>query len=205
MEFAFQQQTDVMQRRALCFTGHRPEKLPTGKLLSLLIETLHYHIDDVIARGFRCFYVGLADGVDYYAAEYLFSLRRKYPDIRVVGVQPCEDYEEFFLRRGYSFIRLRYMLGSIDKLVILPGTYRDSQSFLRRNRYMVERSRALIAVCGSGRSGSQSTLVYARNQGLACRQIIVDSELPVTEYLGLRPETWPVQETGVLTALTLNA
>ncbi len=204
METAIKQ-PDAVQRRALCFTGHRPEKLPTGRLLTLLVETLHYHIDDIIARGFRCFYVGLADGVDYYAAEYLFSLRRQYPDIRVVGVQPCEDYEEFFLRRGYSFIRLRYMLGSIDKLVVLPGTYRDSQSFLRRNRYMVDRSRALIAVCGAGRSGSQSTLTYAKAQGLACRQIIVDENFRGTEIPGLCPETWPVRESGVLTALTGNA
>ncbi len=192
----FWQVPELGARRALCFTGHRPEKLPTGRILRLLTDTLHYQIDRAVRNGYTCFYTGLADGIDYYAAEYLFTLRRSHPDIRVVGVQPCEDYEEFFLRRQYSTARLAYMLQTVDKTVVLPGTYRDPQVFLRRNRYMVDHSRALIAVCGSGRSGSAQTLSYARRSGLHCWQIVVDAQPDAPACLLRTPETWPVLEYG---------
>lgn len=192
----FWQVPALSARRALCFTGHRPEKLPTGRILRLLTDTLHYYIDKAIAGGYTCFYTGLADGIDYYAAEYLFTQRKVHPEIRIVGVQPCEDYEAFFLRRQYSTARLAYMLHTVDKVIVLPGTYRDPQVFLRRNRYMVDHSRAVIAVCGDGRSGSIQTLSYARRSGLAGWQLMVEQDPDDPVCLLRTPETWPVREFG---------
>lgn len=186
----------VPKSRILCFTGHRPEKLPTGEILQILTETLHYYIDIAISQGYTHFLTGLADGVDYLAAEYLFTLRRKHPDIRVIGVQPCEDYREFFRVRGYSLPRLEFMLREADGLVVLPGSYKSYTVFQKRNYYMVDRAAALIAVCGNGRSGSMQTFNYAARKGLAYCRIYVGQNPDLPAYRTLTPEKWVTQRSG---------
>lgn len=185
---------DVPRERILCFTGHRPERLPTGDKLRALTALLHHYIDLAVQQGYTHFYTGLADGVDYLAAEYLFTLRRTHPEIGIVGVQPCEDYHEFFRLRGYSLPRLEYMLANVDALVTMPGSYHNSRVFLLRNNYMVERSAAVIAVCSDGRSGSMQTFQYAIKQGLAYCRIRLDrnrNKFTVPEL-----QTWEVQRSG---------
>ncbi|MBR3631052.1 MAG: hypothetical protein IKN55_11365, partial [Oscillospiraceae bacterium] len=56
--------------RSLCFTGHRPDKLPKGEALDALLAALKFRISRIVNNsGFDRFYVGLADGIDYYAAR----------------------------------------------------------------------------------------------------------------------------------------
>lgn len=184
----------VPRERVLCFTGHRPEKLPKGQALQMLTDTLHHYIDLAIEKGFTHFMTGLADGVDYLAAEYLFRLRENNPQICVMGVQPCEDYKEFFGTRGYSMPRLEYMLRNVNGLIILPGSYRSRKAFQIRNYYMVDRSAAIIAVCGNGRSGSMQTFRYAQRQGLGYCRILPDAEQ--SPYTAPTPEAWKVERFG---------
>ncbi len=170
----------VPRERALCFTGHRPEKLPQGEALTHLLNMLHLCIEVAVKKGYTHFYTGLADGIDYYAAEHLFRLRETDPAIVVIGVQPCTDYREFFRVRGYSMPRLEYMLANADALVTLPGSYRNSGIFGARNRYMVDHSAAILAVCSKGRSGSMQTYHYAEKQQLArCRICLEQPRQPV--------------------------
>lgn len=152
---------------SLCFTGHRPEKLPTGAALDALLRTLYFHINNAVKIGFTHFYTGLADGIDYYAADYLFRLREQNPSLTVIGIQPCSDYREFFQHSGYSLQHLDEMLDGIDKLIVLPGTRSEKGIFLKRNRYMVDHCSGIIAVCTNGRSGSMQTYRYAVKNGLA--------------------------------------
>ena len=177
--------------RTLCFTGHRPEKLPPDP--TMLYKALYYHIARSLDLGYRCFLDGLADGVDYAAAMSLFRLRRDHPDIVVIGVQPCEDYEEFYRRRGYDPAHLRQMLDGLDRRIILPGSYHRSGGgvFLTRNRFMAEHSGAIIAVCSPGRSGSAQALRYARSLGLHYLRIDPGSRYPRT------PEDWVTARSGL--------
>ncbi len=167
---------DVPKQRVLFFTGHRPEKLPRGERLAQLTAMLHEHIDIAVLLGYTHFYTGLADGIDYFAAEYLFQLRQRDSAVTVIGVQPCQDYREFFRRRGYSMPRLEYMLANVDALVTLPGSYRDARVFLHRNSYMADRSAAVIAVCGDGRSGSMHAFRYAQRRHLSYCRICLERE-----------------------------
>ena len=178
---------------ALCFTGHRPEKLPQGKALSGLLDTLHYYICTAVEQGYTRFYTGLADGIDYYAADILFTLRLFDPRIRVIGIQPCQfGYDEFFHSRGYSVTHLRLMQENVDELIVLPGSAFDRGIFQRRNRALVDRSSAIIAVCRDGRSGSLQTYRYAISQGLCYCRIFPD---PPDGQI-LPPELWPVECLG---------
>ena len=178
--------------RSLCFTGHRPEKLPQGEVLEGLQKTLQYYIFRAVLKGYTCFYTGMADGIDYLASDYLFGLRMVRPQITVIGIQPCRDYESFFRRRGYDIAHLHAMQQNVDRLVELPGLSWDRGIFLRRDDFMVDQCSGIIAVCGDGRSGSMHTLSYAKRQHLAyCRIFPEPSGGTLPE-----PESWPVERQG---------
>lgn len=181
---------------SLCFTGHRPDKLPTGEKYQLMLNTLYRCIDYAVTKGYTTFYTGLADGIDYLAAEYLFRLRMNNPQIRIIGVQPCEDYFDFFRRRGYNTCHLDQMMAFADQIITLPGTSYDSQCFLRRNRYMVDHSAAIIAVCSdTGRSGSMQAFRYAVKKTLAlCRVCLEDDGY--SQHAHPKPEMLKVYRKG---------
>ena len=183
----------IPRENALCFTGHRPEKLPQGEMLAALLRALYYQIDLAINAGLTCFYTGMADGIDYEAALYVFSRRRTNPALRVIGVTPCSDYRTFYENHGYCMSHLWTLEQGVDLHVTLPGTWRQPGVFLTRNRFMVDHSAAVIAVCRDGRSGSAQTLRYARSKGLAwCRlHPETDSGIPAA------PPEWPSEQMGL--------
>lgn len=176
----------------LCFTGHRPESLPQGEALDALLNTLYHYIDRAVQLGFTHFYTGMADGIDYLAAAYLFRLRETNPALHIIGVQPCTDYREFFLNRGYSLSCLEEMLRELDSVIVLPHSWRDRDCFKKRNYYMVEHSSAVIAVCADVRSGSMQTFRYAKKERLAYCRIEPFAQAPYPS-----PELWPTERCGI--------
>ena len=185
---------DIPWESALCLTGHRPEKLPRGEVLSGLTEALKYYLWQALRIGYTCYFTGLADGVDYIASDYLFRLREYNPQIRVIGVQPCTDYEQFFLQRGYDPGHLQRMLDNVDKLIVLPGSSEDREIFLKRDRFMADHSSAILAVCEDGRSGSMFTFSYAKKLGLAyCRLFPTPSGGIIPA-----PQDWHIEQRGFL-------
>lgn len=179
---------------SLCFTGHRPERLPGGAALLGLKETLHYYIRCAIDHGYTTYFTGLADGVDYLAMDYLFCLREIHPEILVIGMQPCQDYDSFYRRRGYNLSHLEEMRRNADRVIVLPGFSHDKGIFLQRNRVMVDQCTGMIAVCDDGRSGSMSAFTYARSKGLAyCRIFPTPPQGTVPP-----PQEWRIEEHGFL-------
>ncbi len=188
--------TDIPQQKTLAFTGHRPEKLPQGAQLDLLLSVLYYYIDLAIDRGYRYFLDGMADGIDYLAEEYLFRKKSEYPDICLIGVQPCRNYDLFFRHRGYDLQHLRQMQEHFDRIICLAGEYHQYDGrkndilFRNRNLFLAEHAAALIAVCSLDRSGSKQTYDYAKELGLAICRIEAN---PVLFYTP-RPDRWPVEK-----------
>lgn len=186
---------DIPRRSALCFTGHRPAKLPSGAKLEALTEVLRFYIDYAIDLGYTLFFTGMADGIDYYAAAYLFERRKVWPELNIIGVQPCTDFSDMF--RGYDMNpeHLRCMRENVDILIELPGSFRtDRGVFRRRNYFMADHSGAVIAVCDkNSRSGSMQTLRYAQKSGLSGVRIEPEPDRP----LPLLPERWPVEHFGL--------
>lgn len=178
---------------SLCITGHRPEKLPEGVYLKALEKVLYYYLDYAVMIGFTHFYVGMAEGIDYLSAMYLFTMRKKNPEIRIIGVQPCIDYETFFGIMHYDLSHLWQMQKQADEIITLSGTWKQKGTFLHRNQIMVEHSSAILAVCQcSHHSGSMHTLQYAKKLGLAYCWIQSDylPKLPIS------PKSWAVERCG---------
>lgn len=151
-----------------CFTGHRPEKLPWGtderdpRCLALKRSMLR-ELERLYRRGFRHFVSGMARGADLYFAEAALELKEKYPDLTVEGAVPCPSQAERWSEG--ERLRWRRVLDACDLETVVQHNY-DRWCMQRRDRYMVDRSRAILAVFDGTPGGTQYTLNYAMSKGL---------------------------------------
>lgn len=159
-----------MRNTACAFTGHRPFKLPWGfeedhpdcVRLKLMLSM---EIESRIAAGCDTFLCGMSWGADIWCAEIVLNLRRAFPEkgIRLTAVLAHEEQHAGWTR-GYQE-QYYDILGQADKCVILNPRYAEG-CFAQRNRYMVDRAGALIAVYSGGSGGAKSTIAYAQKRGL---------------------------------------
>ena len=165
---------DVLQSAA--FTGYRPHKLPFGNDLShpdaiRLRANLKTEYEKLIKKGFRQFLTGGALGCDMMAAEVILELKEEY---RLSNISishwlcmPCLDYTskwsvadrerlEEIREKSYSFYvsDKSYFKGCMQK----------------RNRYMVDTSRVLLAVYDGQSGGTRNTVEYAKSKN---RKVII--------------------------------
>lgn len=159
--------------RALCFTGHRPNKLGrTQQEEDELRLRLHQRIVQAFSEGFTTFYCGMAMGADIIAGELVISLRQQYPELRLVAVLPFPDQS-----RGWPFswrIRWTCLMRQADERVTLyPGYCKGC--YHARNQYMVDHAQRVIAVYNGTPGGTAETIRYARKKGLAVEIIAPQS------------------------------
>ena len=144
-----------------CFTGHREYKLPWGSdendpRCRRLQQQLFDAVDAVYADGIRHFICGMANGCDLYffdAARYSGQADRWRPELRE---------------------RYAYDLRQCDYQTLVQEAYTPG-CMMRRNRYMVDASRILIAAFDGRPGGTARTLEYAARRRLEIIQIPIDS------------------------------
>lgn len=157
-----------MYEKTVCFSGHRPEKLPNGGdensiAISQLKSLLYKEIYDSITAGYTEFITGLARGIDNWAAEMIIDFKNKNSDIRLICVKPYTGYGDNW--RGYDKWALSHIIEKADEVVtICPGF--EKSCMKQRNEYMVDHSSKLIAVVSNYRSGTGQTIRYAQKKGI---------------------------------------
>lgn len=162
-----------MTEIACAFTGHRPKSFPwknneTDPGCVLLKEVLAEQIKLLADRGVTDWLSGMAQGVDFWAAEIVLGLKEKNPALRLHCILPCEGQE----RKWPASERERYhsILRQADEVIYVSREYHDD-CMLERNRYLVDHSSVLLAVYnGTHRSGTGMTVRYAKRLG---REVIV--------------------------------
>lgn len=159
---------DIRRETTCCFTGHRPDKLPWGldeqdSRCVALKQTIAREMEGLYLRGFRHFISGMAQGCDLYFVEAALSLRERYPDVSVEGAVPCPTQAD----RWPAEIRRRWRaaLDACDLETVVQQHY-DRFCMHRRDRYLVDRSAAILAVFDGTSGGTQYTLNYAMNRRL---------------------------------------
>ena len=155
----------------VCFSGHRPEKLPTGTLLHMLQSMLYHEIDLAVADGADTFYCGGAQGIDLDAADYVISLRKKYPYLRLICAIPYPEHGAHLY--GAARYRLTTVLGAANAVVHTSDHYHQG-CFRVRNQYMISHSQRLIAVMTDARSGTGQTVRMAEQAGIEARVISLE-------------------------------
>lgn len=152
----------------LCFTGHRPQKLPWGEneddeRCKKMKKTLKEKIIEAIKNGYIYFISGLALGFDIISAEMILELKNDYPHIKLIGAIPCKD--QYKLWKPYQIERYKKVLAKCDSFRCLYDTYND-KCMLERNDYMLNNSSMVIALYNGKGGGTGYTIKKAKEKGL---------------------------------------
>lgn len=156
-----------MNNKTCCFTGHRPEKLPWGihensyKCIKLK-ELIHQQIEYLIKMfDVTHFISGMAKGVDMYAAEIVLQLKKAYP-VTLECAVPFEEQAAKWREKD----RQRYfeIAAQSDQKTILQQWF-SRDCYRKRNKYMVDQSKYMLAIWDGTSSGTGSTVDYARKKG----------------------------------------
>lgn len=156
-----------MINKTVCFSGHRPEKLPgkgdeNREETAFIKKLLADKISQCIRNGYTRFFSGTARGIDLWAAEEVIRMREASPGITLVCVKPFENQGIDFPaddRQLYEKI-----ISLADSVVCTSAQYKKN-CYSIRNRYMVDNSDLLIAFVKSYRSGTGQTINYAGKLG----------------------------------------
>ena len=155
----------------VCFSGHRPNKLPDAGDLSQPAMNAVYHdlltaIDNAATEGRNNFIHGMMSGFDIIAAEAVFEIKKKHPHIRLISVLPFK--EKFFTTREWDdewLKRSAKICNQSDCCVCLSSFYYP-HVYYDRNNWMIEHSSLLICYQSSGRGGTAYTVKRAQKNGV---------------------------------------
>ena len=156
----------------VCFTGYRPAKLPfkcspeDHNYLSFC-QKAEGLLAGFLQKGAVHFLSGMAQGSDMILAQCALALKAQSPDITLECVLPFPAQTKGWGAAG------RQMHGDIlkkcDKITVISQEY-TPQSYMQRNRYLVDNSEAVVAVYDGQKGGSKNTLDYAFKMG---RQVMI--------------------------------
>ncbi len=158
----------MAKEHTCCFTGHRPDKLPWGRderdpRCVALKGSILQELEGLYLRGWRHFISGMAQGADLYFAEAVLELKERYPSVTLEGAVPCPSQADRWWPEEQK--RWRRVLDACDVETIVQQNY-DRWCMHRRDRYMVDRSSAILAAFDGTPGGTMYTLNYAMDQGL---------------------------------------
>ncbi len=156
-----------MKEKVVCFTGHRPEKLPCqerGSIQTLMLKSFLYkEIYDCIQNGYTVFVAGLSMGVDMWASTIVMSFMKKYPDIKLITISPYKAFGED--RKNADYWEYRNTLEKSSEVIYISEEYYKG-CMKKRNLAMIDMSDLIIGVIKEDRSGTSQTIRYAMKKGL---------------------------------------
>ena len=153
--------------KTCCCTGHRPQSFPfkygiDRKKHNAYLKMLKAKIKLAITEyGITNFISGMALGADLDFAEIVLKLKNKYP-ITLECAIPCPN--QTLKWNSSDILRHENILKCADEINVISERY-TPECMLKRNRYMVDKSRLVIAVFnGIEKGGTWHTISYAKNQ-----------------------------------------
>ena len=163
----------MMIEKCCAFTGHRPRKFPWGydetdARCVALKKALSEQIAKLMEAGYTDFFIGMAEGVDTWAALAVLTLKKENSALKLHCVLPCEGQAD---RWSASAQELYFsILEQADEIAYVSREY-SKGCMLERNRYLVDHAACLLAVYnGERRGGTAMTVKYAQRLG---REIVV--------------------------------
>lgn len=170
---------DFIREKTVCFTGHRPEKLPGGGNASspqvkVIKSMLYAEIVKAADEGCDTFITGMQRGIDLWAGEAVMSLAASR-NLKLAAVLPYKGMGDNF--KGADKWLYGRIIDCADEIIIIAEKYTPS-CMAQRNRFMVDNSARIIAVVGEMKSGTGQTVNYAVKQGLKIHEINLLSLFP---------------------------
>lgn len=163
-------------------TGHRPTRFKfkyneNDSRCKRLKKCLKEQFMKLYEQGVRRFLVGGALGVDMWSGEILLKLKLEpdYKDVELVVVLPYPGHDDRWDERSKK--RLAFLIEhSAECITIGQKAWRES--FMQRNRYLVDHADCLLAVYDnerSIRSGTGMTVHYAETKKMSITIIHPDT------------------------------
>lgn len=162
-----------MELHTCAVTGHRPTRFKwkykeNNNGCKRLKKRMHDQFIALYEKGVRRFLVGGTLGVDQWAGEILLRLKEQpeYGDIELVVVLPYPSHDEQWDPRSRE--RLAFLIRHSAECVTV-GKSAGRESFIQRNRYMVDHADCLLAVFDNNydvHSMTAQTVCYAAKKEL---------------------------------------
>ena len=169
-------------RKTCCFTGHRPNKLngcysfnhPTAKLIKNKLTPIIK--DLIINEEVNKFISGGAIGTDQIAFWTVQTLKQQYPNIKNIVAKPFVNQNAVW--KNLEILKWYHkMLEVADEVInvedidgyktkeqnIKYGDY-SNPKMQKRNEWMVDNSKYIIAVYDGSKGGTANCINYARRQ-----------------------------------------
>lgn len=150
--------------KAICFTGHRPDKIG-GYDRTPLQDWVRDRLADAIARAYRNGYLqficGGALGVDWLAAEEVLALKAYRKDIKLILALPFPGYYSKWSVHTIDHFE-EEIVAKADKVLFACEKPYAPWKFQKRNEWMVDNSQAVIAVWDGSSGGTANTVRYAQ-------------------------------------------
>lgn len=155
--------------KSCAFTGHRPSGFDFGydednEHCRRIKRELKDAVTALCFEGYTAFYVGMAEGVDIWAAECLISLLEFFPKLEIFAVIPFRG-QIHGMTDAYKS-RYERIIEYASQTFIISEEY-TKNCFRARNYFMVEQSDTLIAVYDNSKAltGTGQTVRYAEGKG----------------------------------------
>ena len=163
----------IPKAKTVCFSGHRPEKLPDGgdassPVMGVIRAMLHQEIASAINDGYTCFITGLARGIDLMAGDLVLDFKRSDPRIRLVAAVPYRAQPKNL--RSIEKFTYGCIINEADSIVCISEEY-TKDCMQKRNKFMIDNSSRLIAAVSSYKSGTGQTIRFAEKAGIEIRII----------------------------------
>lgn len=144
-------------RRSCCVTGHRD--IPVDKI-GYVEQELREAIGQAVKDGYTHFISGFAEGADQIFAAVVAELKQDNPDLILEAAIPYRDRIRQICKNQSS----ADLLAACDVVSVVNEGYFQG-CFMKRNRYMVDQSKLVIAVFdGRETGGTAATIRYAHRQ-----------------------------------------
>lgn len=152
--------------KSCCFTGHRPNKLngynPSDNK-ELLFKLRDIIIDHIENKEVDKFITGMALGIDMWAGRIVLKLKEKYPHIKLVAAVPCVNQYNKWPQKSKD--EWQSIIHKCDEVHYVSNDTYTSWCMNKRNEWMVDNSRYVIAVWDGAKGGTGNCVNYAVKKG----------------------------------------
>ncbi len=167
----------VTGRLACCFTGHRPDKMPSGEKLRELRLRVQTSAEVLMNKGVDTFIIGMAPGFDLFAAEILLH-EKEFDGARLICALP---YRNRHISQAAASGQRRIYEEALERCTAVPYFFEsyEKQCYKVRNQFMVNCSSYIIAYLrdpSAMKTGSAMTFRMAEKKAMG-RILICGSEL----------------------------
>lgn len=157
-------ENNIQFENSLCFTGHRPKKLPSydyrhPQNMKMLLKLKALIERFIIKRNVHTFISGMALGIDIWSAQIVLSLKKKYPHIKLVCAIPCK--EQYKLWRENDVEIYHDILSQTDYVHYVSEEPYTHWCMNKRNEWMVDKSNFVLSIWDGTKGGTGNCVKYA--------------------------------------------